>query len=525
MSSKSSPVHTDVLVIGSGAAGCAAAIAAANAGLNVILLTRAPELTDSNTDWAQGGIIYKGDDDTPGLLASDIIEAGAGVCWPPAVELISREGPRAVEELLINECGIQFDRAKANGDLSLTEEGAHSLPRIIHVADHTGHAIQMGLAKRVESHPRITLWRRATAIDLLTLSHHSLDPLDQYKPPTCFGAFVFTPDNERVVPVLAAETILATGGLGAIFLHTTNPPAARGDGIAMAYRAGARLMNLEYIQFHPTALFHNYKPRFLVSEAVRGEGGVLRLPDGRDFMQRHHPQGSLAPRDIVARAIHTEMLQHSIPCVYLDITHKPAKWLRQRFPTIFAKCEEYGIDMTRQPIPVVPAAHYSCGGVAVDLEGRTSIRRLRAVGEVSCTGVHGANRLASTSLLEAIVWGRRAGADIAQDSAERHTRPYFPKIAPWRYQKESIDNALILQDWRTIRDTMWNYVGLVRSKRRLERAQRMLRELKYEIDLFYSRAALSDDVIGLRNGVQTAIAVMHAAYENRVSRGCHYRED
>jgi L-aspartate oxidase len=299
---------------------------------------------------------------------------------------------------------------------------------------------------------------------------------------------------------MAKQTVLAAGGLGRIFLHTSNPPIARGDGIAMAYRAGARCINMQYVQFHPTTLYDGDE-RFLISESMRGEGARLIDSHGREFMRDYHPEGSLAPRDVVARGIHQMMHETGDPCAYLDIRHKPADWIRTRFPRIYAKCLEVGIDITERPIPVVPAAHYSCGGVAVDAWGRSSLHRLWAVGEVSCTGVHGANRLASTSLLECLVWGTRAGE--AASMAVRRDRHYLPEINLWKYETEPVDPALVAQDWLTIRHTMWNYVGLVRSTKRLDRAH----------------------IIGLRNGIQTALVVLLAAREARESRGCHYRAD
>jgi L-aspartate oxidase len=354
-----------------------------------------------------------------------------------------------------------------------------------------------------------------------------------YAEPTCVGAYVWFSGTANIEPILAGETLLATGGLGQLYLHTTNPRSARGDGIAMAYRAGARLLNMEYIQFHPTALYQpTMQPAqsgrgisFLISESVRGEGGVLIKRDGQQFMEKYHHLGSLAPRDVVARAIHTEMVENDEPCVFLDITHKDADWVRRRFPNIHARCLELGIDITKQPIPVVPAAHYACGGIAVDLQARTSIRRLRAAGEVSCTGLHGANRLASTSLLEGLVWGVEAGNSIADDLEGNGHNAYYPEISPWHYEEEAVDPALIVQDWLTIKYTMWNYVGVVRTTKRMKRARAILRELQTEIEYFYQRAKLSDDVIGLRNGCQAALAVLFAALENRVSRGGHYRVD
>jgi L-aspartate oxidase len=512
----------DVLVIGSGLAGCAAALAAARRGARVVILTKADRAEDSNTWEAQGGIIYRAEDDSPELLASDITTAGAGLCKPEAVELLSREGPRLVEQILLREARVPFDHA-ANGDLDLTAEAAHSRPRIIHRADGTGRAIEESILGAVRRDANITILTGRTAVDLLTLSHHSRDPLDIYAPPTCVGAYVFDQATGHVETLLARETILAAGGLGRIFLHTTNPAGACGDGVAMAYRAGARCLNMQFIQFHPTTLFHGGE-RFLLSESLRGEGAKLVDGSGREFMADYHPDGSLAPRDIVARGIHQMMHETGSPCAWLDISHKPAAWILERFPTVAGKCREAGFDLTTQPIPVVPAAHYSCGGVDVDGEGRSSLRRLRAVGEVSCTGLHGANRLASTSLLECLVWGTRAG-EAAAEACRSGDDDYFPEIAPWQYETEPVDPALIAQDWLTIRQTMWNYVGLVRNRRRLDRAHAIFRELQVEVGRFYAKAELSDALISLRNGVQTALAVLLAAMEARESRGCHYRTD
>jgi L-aspartate oxidase len=519
--------NTDLLILGSGIAGCSAALVAAEAGLDVTLVTKGPALSEcTNTAWAQGGIIYKGDNDSPELLAQDIYRAGAEIGHMPAIRKLAEKGPQYVEEFLINRLGVEFDRTP-NDMLDITEEGAHSVRRIIHAADLTGKAIEERLVEAVLTKPNVRVICNGTAIDLLTLSHHSERPNDVYEPPTCVGAYIFLQKEDRVETWLARETLLATGGLGQLFLHTTNPKGARGDGIAMAYRAGARLLNLEYIQFHPTALYSaGDGEHFLISESVRGEGGVLVRRTGEPFMEKYHPLGSLAPRDVVARAIHTEMLEHQEPCVYLDITHKDPDWIRKRFPNIYAKCLSVGIDMTRQPIPVVPAAHYSCGGVAVDLDGRTSIQRLRAAGEVSCTGLHGANRLASTSMLEGLVWGIDAARSVASEIKERGRESYyFPPIEAWRYQHEPVDPALVYQDWLTIKYTMWNYVGLVRTTKRLKRARSILRELQTEIEYFYQEARLSDGIVGLRNGCQAALAVLYAALENRKSYGAHYRVD
>jgi len=517
-------MKTDILIIGSGLAGCAAAWAAAKRNVEVTLLTRSSQPEESNTFWAQGGIIYQGENDSPQRLVADILAAGAGLSHPEAASLLSREGPRLVKDILIDELGVQFDETPGDSTRwDLASEAAHSLPRILHHKDQTGSAIERVFIEKVSSHPRVKLVSAATAVDLLTMPHHSVEPLDVYRPPTCFGAYVLDQASGEIFPVFAKETILATGGLGRVFLHTTNPPGARGDGIAMAYRAGTRCINMQYVQFHPTTFFHP-SGRFLISEAMRGEGARLVDSRGREFLSDFHPDGSLAPRDIVARGIHQMMLESGEPCAYLDISHKPADQIRERFPGIYAHCLNYGIDMTKDPIPVVPAAHYSCGGIAVDEWGRSNLHRLRAVGEVSCSGLHGANRLASTSLLECLVWGTRAGADAAELIAQNDDF-YFPRIAEWRYEREPVDPALIAQDWLSIQQTMWNYVGLIRSTKRLNRAHEILRELDLEISRFYERAEISDAMIGLRNGIQTALTILLAAMECRQSRGCHYRID
>ena len=515
-------IETDILIIGSGIAGCCTALAVADQDCQIILATRTADPFDCSTGQAQGGIIYRGENDHPDLLAKDIQNAGAGICNDAAVGQLVEKGPPLVDSLLIQRLGVPFERDE-QGRFDITEEGAHSVPRILHVEDWTGRAIQERLLEAVRKHPRIELVEQTTAVDLLTLSHHSKRRTDVYRPPTCVGAYLLNQQTGRVDICFARETVLAAGGLGQIFLHTSNPDGARGDGIAMAYRAGVRLINLEYVQFHPTTLYARDSGNFLISESVRGEGGVLVDAAGRQFMEKYHSLGSLAPRDVVSRAIHEEMLAQHLPCVYLDITHKPAEWIRERFPNIHRRCLEAGIDMTTTPIPVVPAAHYSCGGVATDLQGRTSLERLWAVGEIACTGLHGANRLASTSLLEGLVWGYEAGSAIAERLSE--SQYYFPLVDEWKHEKERADPALIHQDWLTIRYTMWNYVGLARSRRRLNRARRILRELQMEVEDFYLRARLTDAMVGLRNGVQTAMAVLFAASENRLSLGCHYRID
>ncbi len=514
---------TDVLVLGTGVAGCAAALAAAREGARVTLVTRAAEARESNTYYAQGGIVARPSGDTPERLAADIERAGDGLCSPQAVDRLAREGPDLVRSLLIDELGVAFDRDGA--DFHWTLEGAHSVPRILHVKDATGAPIERALLEACRKEASIRFLLETTAVDLLTLSHDSTNPADRYHPPAVIGAYLLSRDGEGdgVRAHHARETILATGGLGQVYLHTTNPPGARGDGFAMARRAGARLLNLEYIQFHPTALVHA-KGRLLLTEALRGEGARITDASGREFLRDFHPDGELAPRDVVARAIHQHMLEYDEPYALLDISHRKADWVRARFPELVERCREHGFDLTAGPVPVVPAAHYACGGVAVDGNGRTTLGHLRAVGEVSCTGVHGANRLASTSLLEGLLWGWRAGKAAARE-VERMRDRALPEVRPWEPEHEPVDPALIAQDWMVIRHTMWNYVGLLRSERRLDRAGRILGELRDEIENFYRRGTMSDALLGLRNGVQTALAIHRAASDNHVSRGCHYRVD
>ncbi|MDQ2870116.1 MAG: L-aspartate oxidase [Acidobacteriota bacterium] len=512
---------TEVLILGTGIAGATAALAVAREGVRATVVTRAAQARESNTFWAQGGIVGRPPGDTAEQLAHDIEKAGDGLCSTEAVELLAREGPDLVDRLLIQELGVPFDREGAGFHWTL--EGAHSVPRVLHVKDETGAPIERALLEACRAEPLIDWKLETTAVDLLTLSHDSTKATDRYRPPRVIGAYLLERQSGAVTPHLARETILATGGLGQVYLHTTNPQGARGDGIAMARRAGARLLNLEYIQFHPTALVHA-KGRLLLTEALRGEGARITDVSGEEFLSAVHPDAELAPRDIVARAIHQRMLERDEPHVLLDISHKPAAWIRERFPGLTARCLELGFDLTAGPVPVVPAAHYSCGGVAVDGNGRTTLGHLRAAGEVSCTGVHGANRLASTSLLEGLLWGWRAGKAAAAE-VQRRRGESLPAVRPWQPENETVDPALIAQDWMVIRHTMWNYVGLLRSEKRLDRASRILAELQVEIEDFYRRGTMSDALLGLRNGVQTALAIQRAASDNRVSRGSHYRED
>lgn len=513
----------DVLVLGTGAAGCAAALRAADAGARVLLVTKGKEIHESNTAYAQGGIIARGLQDSPELLAQDIYAAGNGLCWPPAVEQLAQEGPPLVYSLLIDRLGVAF--AREDDELVYTQEAAHSTRRILYAADATGRAIVKGLSDGVQAHPLITVRTRQTAVDLITLPHHSTDLLDVYEPHVCLGAYFLDQQSGHVQKVLARQTIIATGGLGQIYLHTTNPRGARGDGLAMASRARVEIINAEFVQFHPTAFYHRDADRFLISEAVRGEGATLRNRQGERFMERYHPLAELAPRDVVARAIWEEMLSDGSEYVLLDLSEIKVD-ITERFPTIYKTLLQYGVDITRDPIPVVPAAHYFIGGIKVDLHGRTSLDNLYAVGEVSCTGVHGANRLASTSLLEALTWGARAGEDAAR-RAQAEANPRFAHVADWQDVglTERIDPALVVQDWVTIRTTMWNYAGIVRTTKRLTRAIADLNYLEHRIDQFYRETKLTDQLIGLRNAIEVTQIIASAAMRNPRSTGAHYRVD
>ena len=524
-------LQTDVLIIGSGIAGATAALRLAdNPKRRITLITRAADPHDSNTRWAQGGIVHSGPKDNPELLVKDILAAGAGASLPEIAAILAEEGPLLLKKILIDRLKIKFD-CTSKGKLAFAQEAAHSVRRILHVGDATGEAIIQSLITALQEKPNIEWFTDATAVDLITYPHHSRHPLDTYKPITCYGAYVFDRKGQAVHRTLSAVTVLATGGLGRIFRNTTNPGGARGDGLAMAHRAGAHIINAEYIQFHPTALATPGAEGFLISEAVRGEGAVLLTPEGRAFMADYSPEWKdLAPRDVVARAIHHQMETYGYSHVLLDIaSHMPAEAIQERFPNIYTTCRRAGIDISREPIPVVPAAHYFCGGLAVDTWGRTDIENLYAVGEVSCTGLHGANRLASTSLLEGLVWGERSARNIEQRFSGG-SAPHVPgrdDVPPWDESDLTAepDPALIQGDMQTIQNIMWHYVGLARSGDRLSRAIRELSHLQNEIETFYRTTKLSDGLIGLRNAVEVALIIAEAALHNRQSRGCHYRED
>ncbi len=515
----SEALYYDVLVIGSGIAGGTLAWRAAKLGLKVALVTKGRGFEEANTYLAQGGIVSLGENDSPELLAQDIMKAGGGINNPEAVKVLSTEGPGIVEDFLVKTLKVPF--ARKNGGFLYGKEAAHSRRRILFVGDRTGKAIMEALWKALASCSNIDIFTSHTAVDLITNTHHAEDPLEAYRQPRCLGAYVLDNETGEIRRFFSRFTALATGGLGRIYLHTTNPEGARGDGFAMASRAGARLLHMEFIQFHPTTLFHRDADGFLISEAVRGEGAKLLTKDRKPFLHKYTPQGELAPRDVVARAIYEELHRRGDNYVLLDLSSLKVN-IPERFPEIYQKCRALGIDITRQPIPVVPAAHYTIGGVLVDTWGRTSLKGLYAVGEVSCTGVHGANRLASTSLLEGLTWGWRA----AQDMARREDKEDLPfhKIPPWKRPRREleVDPALIVQDWVFIKHTMWNYAGIIRTERRLQRAISDLRYLYHRIESFYRTARINDAIIGLRNGIIVAQEVVRAALMNRKSIGAHY---
>ncbi len=508
-------VHTDCLVIGAGIAGCVYAHEAAKKGLHTLVLC-CGEMACANSDLAQGGIVYE-----PQLqlenLVQDVRLATAGLCNERAVRTLSVAGCKAIEEIFLKDVSVNFDR-DTHRALRFTREGAHRKNRIIYAKDTTGHALLSALQSAVKKNALITVRENCAAIDLLTFSHSSTDIMDRYEPLTVFGAYVLDNQTGEVFAVTAKKTILATGGVGQIYRHTTNAAHSYGHGIAMAYRVGARVMNMEYVQFHPT-VFAKGKS-FLLSEALRGEGAVLRNVKGEAFMARYHELKDLAPRDVVARAIEQERLNTSHESVYLDISHRPAQETKERFPAIYQKCLEEGFDLTKQPVPVVPAAHYFCGGVYTTPDGRTNICHLNAIGETACTGYHGANRLASTSLLEAVAMGYLCAQADAQEIATHTFRMPTPK--DWVLPNEKPDLNLIKQDLSTLRSTMWNYVGLMRSATHLSRAEKILRHLQNEINAFYKGAALCQELLDLRNGTQTALLITYAALRNKRSIGCHY---
>lgn len=522
-------IACDVLILGAGIAGCTAALRAAELGADVVLVCK-DRLGESNTTYAQGGIVGQAPasyGDSPELLAQDIEAAGAGLCRPEAVQLLAEQGPILCRDFLWKRMGVAFDQG-GDGMPEPTKEAAHSARRIYHVKDATGRAIQETLTARVRSHARIRVLEDRSLVDLLTVPHHCKDPRRVYDPIEVCGAYLLSHASSQVEACLAKRTILATGGLGYLYLHTSNPASATGDGLAAAYRASARVVNCEYMQFHPTTLYIPHKPRKLLTEALRGEGALLVNARGDRFMAKYAPeQMELAPRHVVSRAIFQEIAATGDVCMYLDLRPVAERLdLEARFPTVVSACRAEGLDPMTQLIPVVPAAHFFCGGVAVDLDGHTSLPGLFAVGEVSCTGLHGANRLASTSLLEGLVWGYRAGeASVAECAAT--PAPVAGDFHSWRPVSSPItpDPVLIEQDWNNIRTTLWNYAGIVRNQARLERARGDMGHLFHRIEAFYRTAPISRSILELRNGILCARLILKAALQNPESRGCHYRLD
>lgn len=514
----------DTIVIGSGIAGLSAALAAADAGSSVCIFTKEEAPVESNTWYAQGGIVYRGADDAPAALADDIARAGGHINNVAAVDYLAREGPALVADLLVRRAQVPFDR-RPDGTLDFTREAAHGTRRIIHVGDRTGRAIEENLAACVQALPGVTIQTGFSAVDLITNSHNSRDVQERYRPTRVVGVYVLEHATGQVHAVFAPAVVLATGGIGNLYLHTSNPRGSTGDGIAMARRVGAEIINGEYVQFHPTVLYHRELKRFLISEALRGEGAHLRNHSGERFMQRYNAElMELAPRDEVARAIYHEMEAEGSDYVFLDARAIEGIALSERFPGIYAQCKAVGIDITREPIPVVPAAHYFCGGVKTGLDGATNVPGLYAVGETACTGVHGANRLASVSLLEGLLFGFRTGGKIAATPPEQLDDGMLAAIPDWVYPlpEEEFDPVLIRDDLLNIRSTMWNYAGIIRTRKRLLRAISDLNYLEHRVERFYRGAKLTREIVELRNSVVAASIIAQAAASNQESIGCHY---
>ena len=512
----------DVAIVGSGLAGLSVALHLAQTRKVALISKRS--LTDGASNWAQGGIAAVLDSaDSHAQHISDTLIAGAGLCDESATRFIVEHGREAIEWLI--EQGVPFTRdEKAELGYHLTREGGHSQRRIIHAADATGHAVQVTLEEKARKHPNITVLENHYAIDLIS-SEKLGDTQDS---PQCMGLYVQDADSGKVITIAAQHTVLATGGAGKVYLYTTNPDTATGDGIAMAWRAGCRVANMEFIQFHPTCLYHPYAKSFLISEAIRGEGGLLKLPPeagasaGQRFMPEHDEREELAPRDIVARAIDFEMKKRGLDHVDLDISHQTPEFLKEHFPTIYSRCLELGIDITKQPIPVVPAVHFTCGGIVTDMSGRTDLPGLYAVGETAYTGLHGANRLASNSLLECLVLGRAAAQEI-----ERQPKITLPDLPKWDESRvtNADEEVVIAHNCDELRRFMWNYVGIVRTTKRLERAQHRIGLLKEEIDEYYTHFRITSDLLELRNLVAVASLIVNSALSRRESRGLHFSRD
>lgn len=505
----------DVLIIGSGLAGLTLALKVA--ATKKVCLVSKREISDSASNWAQGGIAaVLADDDSLENHIQDTLISGAGLCDAEVTRQVVEHGRETVEWLIAE--GVPFTREDDDSGYHLTREGGHSHRRIIHAADATGHAVQMTLAEKVRKHTNITLLEDHIAVDLISARKVDVS-IEGSK---CLGAYVLNNASGKVITIAAQHTVLATGGTGKVYLYTTNPDVSTGDGVAMAWRAGCRTANMEFIQFHPTCLYHPQAKSFLISEALRGEGGLLKLPDGTRFMLRHDERAELAPRDIVARAIDYEMKKHGYDCVYLDISHQPADFILSHFPTIYRRCLEFGIDITKEPIPVVPAAHYSCGGILTDHVGSTDLPGLYAIGEVACTGLHGANRLASNSLLECLVFGQAAAEDILSKPPQPHVH-----LPDWDESRvtDADEEIIITHNWNELRRFMWNYVGIVRTNKRLLRAMNRIHLLRDEVHEFYSNFRVSNDLIELRNLLQVAELIVQSAMKRHESRGLHFSKD
>ncbi len=508
------------MVVGSGIAGLSFALKAAGHGSVAVVTKR--KGADTNTAWAQGGIAcVTSDEDSFELHVRDTLEAGAGLCDEAVVRTVVTEGPERIRELM--ELGLQFDERDVSGhrELDLGREGGHSKRRVLHVQDATGKEIEETLLRELgRSRSRgIELLENHMAVDLITAAKLGFAAEDR-----CLGVYVLDEKTDEVETIRSDRIVLATGGCGKVYLYTTNPDIATGDGVAMAWRAGAEIANMEFIQFHPTCLFHAQAKSFLISEALRGEGGILRNNRGEDFMKRYDARGSLAPRDIVARAIDAEIKRSGAKCVFLDITHKSPEFIRERFPHIYETCLRFGIDISKQSIPVVPAAHYQCGGIKTDMNGATSLPGLYAIGEVACTGLHGANRLASNSLLEGLVVAHRAAAACMRARSSSRQKISLPEWKSGNVQ--DVDELVVIyHNWDEIRRLMWDYVGIVRTDKRLQRASARLRNLQREIREFYWNFKVSVDLLELRNLATVAALIVDSALSRQESRGLHYTID